>query len=152
MLFLRCGNYFNSFYPHYSNCYNCSTIFYFASPHSLIFFCIYLYILDLDRCPIIKLFRTNFPSPPSLTTELSGGCIIDRRLYLWHLLLRSVPLPLSFSLSPPSLPRSVCAWPDSAWQVLRPTSIFHTNTTHTRTQNRAYTHTAAFPKCLCMGR
>ena len=54
-------------------------------------------------------FLSFYPILPSLHSELSGGCIIDRHLYLWHLLLLTPPsLPLSLPLSP-SL--SVClAW------------------------------------------
>lgn len=56
---------------------------------------------------------------------------------------------------PPPFPAQyVCVWPDAAWQVLRPTSIFHTLTAHinrhTQTQNCTDTHTTTFQKCLCM--
>ena len=46
-------------------------------------------------------FLSFYPILPSLHSELSGGCIIDRHLYLWHLLLLIPPsLPLSLPLSP----------------------------------------------------
>lgn len=72
----------------------------------------HIYVLE-SNCFRVSLsppqFLSFFPILPSLHSELSGGCIIDRHLYLWHLLLLTPPsLPLSLPLSP-SL--SVClAW------------------------------------------
>lgn len=67
---------------------------------------------------------------------------------------------LSLFPPPPFPTQYVCVWPDAAWQVLRPTSIFHTLTahinrhthiyTHTNTQNCTDTHTTTYQKCLCM--
>lgn len=57
-----------------------------------------------------------------------------------------------YSLFSPSLPRSMCAWPDAAWQVLRPTSIFHANTTHTHTYKVCIFTNSSPLKCLCTGR
>lgn len=50
------------------------------------------------------------------------------------------------SLAPLSC--SACAAPDAAWQVLRPTSIFHKKTQHTYVKKKsAYTH-SRLPKCV----
>lgn len=147
-----------------------SFVFICMSPSSLSF----LSLLNPYLCLIIKLFSSYpllpslfFPSPlprslpqfysshhafpsclPSIVSSVEVALLIGISICGICSFSRSPALPLSFS--PPLSPRSVCAWPDAAWQVLRPTSIFHINTTHT--QNCAYTHTAAFPKCLCTGR
>lgn len=62
---------------------------------------------DFSSYPLLpSLYFFFVPILPSLHSELSGGCIIDKHLYLWHLLRLSFPLTPSFS-PPPSLARCV---------------------------------------------
>lgn len=134
----------------------CSSFLFFIALTIYSFAQLTLYFISVSTSPssFLSLLNPRYPlcfppslSPsvsfvlfflPSLNSELCRGCIIDRHLYLWHLLLLSLLLP-SLVLSP-SFPRAVCAWPDAAWQVLRPTSIFHTSTTHINTNAHKIVH------------
>lgn len=110
-------------------------------------------LLNPYLCLIIKLFP-NYPLLPSLrfirslpSCPPSKVSSVEVALLIGISICGICSFPPSLFLSP-SLPRSVCAWPDAAWQVLRPTSIFHTNTTHT--QLCIYTY-SSFPKMFVHG-
>ncbi len=92
-------------------------------------------------------FHSFFSILPSLHSKLSGGYIIEASLSV-----ASAPSPAPPPSISPSSSLAQCV--PGLMQLGRYLGQHQSfiQTPHTHTQNCAYTHTAAFPKCLCMGR